>query len=182
MINRPSKSANPTHYFGAVLKCALLLIFFTFGVEVYAQSYNMSESYRIGGSTQSTPSAMQGGYGEQGFQTSRGYQSQHDVNKLQPSTYATYQSTIYQPFGSSTPSMISGRRNTGDNDFVGDGYDEDFTWGGDGEGSDLSNPGYGPTGSPVGEPFVLLLFAAVAAVVVAWRQKKPIPAPEGKEI
>ena len=176
MINRPSKSANPTHYFGAVLKCALLLIFFTFGVEVYAQSYNMSESYRIGGSTQSTLSATQGGYGEQGFQTSRGYQSQHDVNELQPSTYATYQSTVYQPFTTAVPSddnpihepQISGRRNA---------------WGGGGMGDYTEDdPGKRDPNSPVGEPWILLLFAAVAAAIVAWRQKKPIPAPEGKEI
>ena len=165
MINRPSKSANPTHYFGAVLKCALLLIFFTFGVEVYAQTYNMSESYRIGGSTQSTLSATQGGYGEQGFQTSRGYQSQHDVNELQPSTYATYQSTVYQPFTTAVPSddnpvacssnepQITNRKNG----FI-----------------HPSQPGEEQTGegSPVGEPWTLLLFAAVAAVVIRLRKKQ----------
>lgn len=158
MINRPSKSANPTHYFGAVLKCALLLIFFTFGVEVYAQSYNMSESYRIGGSTQSTLSATQSGY-----QMADGFRS------ASPTSYATYQSTVYQPFTTAVPSddnpiagfsnepQITGRKNLG--------------------GMGGHDPG-GPASpnSPVGEPWILLLFAAVAAVV-AWRQKKPTPAP-----
>lgn len=166
MINRPSKSANPTHYFGAVLKCALLLIFFTFGVEVYAQSYNMSESYRIGGSTQSTLSATQGGYGEQGFQTSRGYQSQHDVNELQPSTYATYQSTVYQPFTTAVPSD--------DNPVAGFGNEPQITnrknLGGMG-GHDPGGPG--SSNSPVGEPWILLLFAAVAAVIIGARSKEP---------
>ena len=117
-------------------------------------------------STQSTLSATQGGYGEQGFQTSRGYQSQHDVNELQPSTYATYQSTVYQPFTTAVPSddnpvagfsnepQITGRKNLG--------------------GMGGHDPG-GPASpnSPVGEPWILLLFAAVAAVV-AWRQRRAV--------
>ena len=44
------------------------------------------------------------------------------------------------------------------------------------------DPGEQSNQSPVGEPLVLLLFAAVAAAVVAWRQRKPTPAlPKGKE-
>ena len=116
-------------------------------------------------STQPTLSATQGGYGEQGFQTSRGYQSQHDVNELQPSTYATYQSTVYQPFTTAVPSddnpvacssnepQITNRKNG----FI-----------------HPSQPGEEQTGegSPVGEPWTLLLFAAVAAVVIRLRKKQ----------
>ena len=81
--------------------------------------------------------------------------------------YKGYQPSVYEPFNNTPPSRISGRRKGGsENDPTGDGYDDDFTWGGDGEDSDLANPGYGPTGSPVGEPWVLLLFAAVASVVI----------------
>lgn len=43
-----------THSLGAVMKCACLLILFAFGVDVYAQSYNASNSYRVGGYTQPT--------------------------------------------------------------------------------------------------------------------------------
>ena len=97
--------------------------------------------------------------------------------------YKAYQGTVYEPFNDTPPSKIRGRRNgDGEDDYTGDGYNDDFTWGGDGEGSDLSNPGQGPTGSPVGEPWILLLFAAVAAVFVAIRKKEPTPAlPKGKE-
>ena len=96
--------------------------------------------------------------------------------------YNPYQSTVYQPFASS-PSMISGRRNT-------DGAPS--TGGGDPTNPDIpdpNNPGDGELpegwfdpehpadpgtqgGSPVGEAWVMLLFAAVAAVVVFVRQRK----------
>lgn len=47
-----------THSLGAVMKCACLLILFAFGVDVYAQSYNASNSYRVGGYTQPTNYTM----------------------------------------------------------------------------------------------------------------------------
>jgi hypothetical protein len=83
-----------------------------------------------------------------------------------PKSYATYQSTVYQPFTTAVPSddnpihepQISGRRNA---------------WGGGGMGDkENDDPGYKDPNSPVGDPFVLLLFAAVAAVVIAWRRRK----------
>ena len=70
-----------------------------------------------------------------------------------PAGYKAYQGAVYEPFNDTPPSEaggkgISGRKN--------------------------AFPGRPDTGqskdSPVGEPFVLLLFAAVA--VVAWRQKR----------
>ena len=70
-------------------------------------------------------------------------------------TYKAYQGAVYEPFNDTPPSEagngeprgISGRKNLGGMD-----------------GHDPGGPG--SSNSPVGEPWVLLLFAAVAAVVV----------------
>ena len=171
-------SVEPIHSLGAVLRGALLLVLFTLGVEIYAQSYNMSESYRIGGTTQTTPSVMQGGYGgmSNGYQVSDNGYKLPDTRSRETGRFTTYQSTVYEPFTAAAPSdnhpindsQITGRRNA---------------WGGGGMGDqEGDDPGHIDPNSPVGEPFVLLLFAAVAAMVVAWRKKEPTPAlPEGKE-
>ena len=168
-------SVEPIHSLGAVLRGALLLVLFTLGVEIYAQSYNMSESYRIGGTAQTTPSVTQGGYGgstSQGGQASAGgYAMPQGFREAGTKNYNAYQSTVYEPFTAATPS---------DNHPVAAGAGEpqitnrkNLAGGGD--------PGT-QGGSPVGEPFVLLLFAAVAAMVIAWRKKEPTPAlPKGKE-
>lgn len=91
--------------------------------------------------------------------------------------YTPYQSTVYQPFASS-PSMISGRRNTdgapstgGDdptNPNLNQGTTVENTGGGLQGGGDPGDP------APVGETWVMLLFAAVAAVVVFVRQRKAV--------
>lgn len=75
--------------------------------------------------------------------------------------YKTYQGTVYESFndtppsesGNSGPKGISGRKNG----FI-----------------NPSDPGeeLRGDGSPVGEPWILLLFTAVAAAIVAWRQKR----------
>ena len=181
-------SVEQTHSLGAVLKGAILLIFFVFGVTTHAQSYNAPSSYRISGTTHSTASAEQwnGGVGN-GQATSGvygaangGYQPAgkaggYNVNNgfgwtrsdfrsvvetdVQQNAYKAYQGAVYEPFNDTPPSEsgntprgISGRKNA----FI-----------------NPSDPGEEQTGegSPVGEPFVLLLFAAVAAVVVAIRKK-----------
>ena len=54
MIKEPNMSVEQPHSLGAVLKGAILLIFFVFGVTTYAQSYNAPISYRVSGTTQST--------------------------------------------------------------------------------------------------------------------------------
>ena len=160
-----------THSLGAKMKGAILLIFFVFGVATYAQSYNAPISYRISGTTQSTHSAQQGGYGVMGNGSQafdNGYHVMSGVS-TQASEYKKYQGAVYEPFNNTPPSEsgesenatmgISGRKN--------------LAGGGD--------PGT-QGGSPVGEPFVLLLFAAVAAIFVAKRKKEPTPAlPQGKE-
>ena len=167
MTKGSNMSVEPIHSLGAVLRGALLLVLFTLGVEIYAQSYNMSESYRIGGTTQTTPSVTQGGYGgmSNGYQVSDNGYKLPDTRSRETGKFTTYQSTVYQPFTTSAPSdnhplaagagepQITGKKNLG--------------------GMGGHDPG-GPASpnSPVGEPFVLLLFAAVAAIFVAKRQRK----------
>jgi hypothetical protein len=180
MTKGSNMSVEPIHSLGAVLRGALLLVLFTLGVEIYAQSYNMSESYRIGGTTQTTPSVAQGGYGgstSQGGQASAGgYAMPQGFREVGQKSYNAYQSTVYEPFTAAAPSdnhpmaagagepQITGKKNA----FPGSPADP---------GKDQTHPG-----NPVGEPFVLLFFAAVAAMVIAWRKKEPTPTlPEGKE-
>ena len=78
---------------------------------------------------------------------------------VQQNAYKAYQGAVYEPFNDTPPSEsgnaprgISGRKNLG--------------------GMGGRDPGEQSNQSPVGEPFVLLLFAAVAAAVVAWRQQR----------
>ena len=80
---------------------------------------------------------------------------------MQQNAYKAYQGAVYEPFNDTPPSEsgnaprgISGRKNLG--------------------GMGGRDPGEQSDQSPVGEPFVLLLFAAVAAVVVAWRQRRAV--------
>ena len=80
---------------------------------------------------------------------------------VQQNAYKAYQGAVYEPFNDTPPSEsgnaprgISGRKNLG--------------------GMGGRDPGEQSDQSPVGEPFVLLLFAAVAAVVVAWRQRRAV--------
>ena len=190
MIKEPNMSVEQPHSLGAVLKGAILLIFFVFGVTTYAQSYNAPISYRVSGATQSTVSAEQwsgGGVGN-GQATSGvygaangGYQPAgkaggYNVNNgfggersnyrsvvetdVQQNAYKAYQGAVYEPFDDTPPSEsgnaprgISGRKNA----FINPAD------------PDEENRGQG---SPVGEPLVLLLFAAVAAIFVARRQRQ----------
>ncbi len=85
--------------------------------------------------------------------------------------YNSYQSTVYQPFESSVPSMISGKRNSGEST----GGSENSPNGSTNYGDDWihpSDPEDNSNESPVGEAWVMLLFAAVAALVVFVRQRK----------
>ena len=137
-------SVDQPHSLGAVLKCALFLIFFTVGISSYAQSYNnWSESNRIGGATQSSSSVMQGG-----------------------DSRAAYQGAVYEPFNDTPPSesttdgpsKISSRQNS---------------WGGGGMGDNKNDDaGYRDPGSPIGESWIMLAFAAMAAIAIALRKKQ----------
>ena len=152
-----------------------LLIFFVFGVTTHAQSYNVPISYRISGTTQSTASAEQwngGVYNAVGSRVSestyrvsdntyrvpnQAFRAFDDGYQVSNVTYKAYQGAVYEPFNNTPPSEagngergISGRKNA----FPG-------------------RPDIGQSGdSPVGEPLVLLLFAAVAAIFVARRQRQ----------
>lgn len=88
---------------------------------------------------------------------------QADISDRTSTTpHQSYKSTIYQPFSNSTPSTQgSGSGNSG----YGPGWGLD-----EGEDGDAGEPG-GP-GSPVGEPWILFAFAAMAASVVYLRQRK----------
>ena len=83
-----------------------------------------------------------------------------DVNSA--GSYHTYESTIYEPFTAASPSSnssnapagISGRRNINEDDF---GFEDE---------SNKSNE------FPIGEPWIMLAFAAMAAVVITLRKKQ----------
>lgn len=175
MIKEPNMLVEQPHSLGAMMKGAILLIFFVFGVATYAQSYNAPISYRISGTTQSTASAEQwngGAYNGVGSRVAESsycvpgntprvsdnaYRVFDDGYQVSNVTYKAYQGAVYEPFNNTPPSEadngergISGRKN--------------------------AFPGRPDTGqskdSPVGEPLVLLLFAAVAALFVARRQRQ----------
>ena len=90
-----------------------------------------------------------------------------EATQVDPTTqYQTYESVIYEPFadeapGSSSnngPSKISNRQNA---------------WGGGGMGDhENDDPGHRDKNSPIGEPWIMLAFAAMAAVVIALRKKQ----------
>ena len=77
-----------------------------------------------------------------------------------------YHSTIYTPFSNETPSNnnapagITGRKNTVINPGNGD------DWGSNSDGGDQENS------SPIGEPWIMLAFAVMAAVVITLRKKQ----------
>ena len=175
MIKEPNMLVDQTHSLGAKMKGAILLIFFVFGVATYAQSYNAPISYRISGTTQSTASAEQwngGAYNGVGSRVAESsycvpgntprvsdnaYRVFDDGYQVSNVTYKAYQGAVYEPFNNTPPSEagngdrgISGRKN--------------------------AFPGRPDTGqsseSPVGEPLVLLFFAAVAVLFVARRQRQ----------
>ena len=124
--------------------------------------------------TQTTPSVTQGGYGgstSQGGQASAGgYAMPQGFREVGQKSYNAYQSTVYEPFGNTTPSEssassrgVSGRRNSNyEGDVNLDGWGDPTT----------ANPGNTSTQSPIGEPWIMLLFAAAATIVVAWRRRK----------
>ena len=90
----------------------------------------------------------------------QGYQAS-EVN--QAGSYRAYESTIYEPFTAASPSSnssnapanISGRRNADDDGFGGN-----------------SDGGNQADSYPVGEPWIMLAFAAMAAVVITLRKKQ----------
>ena len=90
----------------------------------------------------------------------QGYQA---IEVNQAGSYRAYESTIYEPFTAASPSSnsndapanISGRRNADDDGFGGN-----------------SDGGNQADSYPVGEPWIMLAFAAMAAVVITLRKKQ----------
>ena len=99
--------------------------------------------------------------GAQGFTSTSPYRAERKVittQSAQVDEYQSYKSTIYQPFSNSTD---------GDsNDYEGDV--DTGEWGD----PTTENPGNTSNQSPIGEPWIMLFFAAAAAVTVAWRKRK----------
>ena len=85
--------------------------------------------------------------------------TQVQAEQYQGPSAAMYQSTIYTPFSDETPSnsdnSITGRKNT-------------INTGGFGTETDPNASNQ----SPIGEPWIMLAFAAIAAVVITLRKKQ----------
>ena len=102
----------------------------------------------------------------QTFQSTSPYsmtqQGRQAVDASVAGSYRAYESTVYEPFTAASPSSnssnapagISGRRNINEDDF---GFEDE---------SNKSNE------FPIGEPWIMLAFAAMAAVVITLRKKQ----------
>ena len=132
-----SENTEQPSCFCAFFRSAFLLFFIFLGIEVNAQNFRSTSSY--------LSNAEQSG-----------------MTVVQEQTYRSYQSTIYEPFAagitstddnqSNNPSKINNRKNS---------------WGGGGMGDEEGDDaGHRDPESPVGESWIMLLFAAVAAVVI----------------
>ena len=124
------------------------------------------------------PAGKAGGYNvNNGFGGERSNYRSVVETDVQQNAYKAYQGAVYAPFndtppseGGNAPRGISGRKNSGN-------------WSGGGMGDyEEDDPGIRDEDNvpveeetPVGEPFVLLLFAAVAAAVVVTIRKKGEP-------
>ena len=114
----------------------------------------MSTIGRIFSTTQSTASVSQGGC--YGVSVSGNHMSSRIGTPI--SEYKMYQGAVYEPFNNTLPSE-SGNGGTSGITNRKNGF--------------LDRPDTPPApGSPVGDPFVLLLFAAIAAVIIARRQRQ----------
>jgi hypothetical protein len=99
--------------------------------------------------------------GAQGFTSTSPYRAERKVittQSAQADEYQSYKSTIYQPFTNST----DGDSNP---------YEGDVDTGEWGDPT-TANPGDTSKQSPIGEPWIMLFFAAAAAATVTWRKRK----------
>ena len=130
----------------------LLLIFFP----VLASA---NPTYQSSSSRYAAPSTV----GEQSMQYQPASYQMTNTSNYQMSTTLNPAQTVYTPFSdenpsNSGPSRITSRKN-----------DDDIEWNED-EYEDNDDPG--PHGSPLGDAWSLLIFAAMAAVVIALRKKQ----------
>ena len=152
-------------FYRAVHIVVICILMFAGAMPVSAQIYSTAQGNRYETSYPSEYGGMQ--------------QSPYATQDAQLN-YNAYQSTVYQPFASS-PSMVSGRRNTGGAPST-DGNDPtnpNVPDNNNPEGGDIPDDWYNPADpednsneSPVGEAWIMLLFAAVAALVVFVRQRR----------
>lgn len=106
--------------------------------------------------------------GAQEFSSTSAYRVQQidmSAQSVQVEGYQQYHSTIYEPFSSSTPSY-SGSNN--DQSSGMGGRKNTINTGGFGTESDPNASNQ----SPIGEPWIMLVFAALAAVGIALRKKQ----------
>jgi hypothetical protein len=91
---------------------------------------------------------------------------------------SAYSSTVYQPFCTTTPSQ---QQESASNSYS--PIAKSFSWGGGGMGDNKDDDPNRDPYSPVGEPWVMLAFAALAAGVIAYKRKKEptLSLPKGKE-
>ena len=93
-------------------------------------------------------------------------------NYAEQPAYNTYQSTVYQPFESSLPSDNNPVYGNGQGEGEGNGGRRNVT---NRQNSFPDRPDTPPAeGSPVGEAWVMLLFAAAAALAIYIRQRKAV--------
>lgn len=102
----------------------------------------------------------------QNFHSTSSYLSnaeQSGMTVVQEQTYRSYQSTIYEPFAAGitsagdNQSKINNRQNS---------------WGGGGMGDEEDDDaGHRDPNTPVGESWIMLLFAAIAAAIVAKKRQ-----------
>ncbi len=89
---------------------------------------------------------------------------------------SSYSSTVYQPFSNTTPAeySASGMNST-------DGYNPTYVHGP--RKGKIDGPDTTPNDYPIGEPWVMLAFAALAAGFIAYNRKKEptLTLPKGKE-
>ena len=116
-------------------------------------------------------STAKGGRYDVSYPTEYGSEQQDAYSAQQTQTnYNAYQSTVYQPFESSAPSDNNPVYGNEQGEGEGKGGRRNVT---NRQNSFPDRPDTPPAqGSPVGEAWVMLLFAAVAALVVFVRQRR----------
>ena len=91
-----------------------------------------------------------------------------EATQVDPTTqYQTYESVIYEPFATETPSQYTdggSESGSGNNGPKGVSGRRNLAGGGD--------PGSQSPNSPIGEPWIMLAFAAMAAIAIALRKKQ----------
>ena len=100
--------------------------------------------------------------------------TQHSSYSVQDAQvgYNSYQSTVYQPFESSLPSDNNPVYSSGQGEDEGNGGRRNVT---NRQNSFPDRPDTPPAeGSPVGEAWIMLLFAAAAALAIFVRQRKAV--------